>query len=61
MNYFETPSGIKFVLNTDLNIVANPRELLQQIYENVCLFLTSLLNNNILKFYYPIGFKPLHY
>lgn len=35
MNYYETPSGLKFVLNTDLNPIGNPRELLHQIYENV--------------------------
>ncbi len=35
MNYYETPSGIKFVLNTDLNAGSNPRDLLHQIYENV--------------------------
>ena len=37
MNYYETPSGIKFVLNTDLNPVGNTRELLHQIYEQVML------------------------
>ena len=35
MNYYETPSGIKFILNTDPNVNTNPRDLLQQIYENV--------------------------
>jgi hypothetical protein len=35
MNYYETPSGIKFILNTDLNIVGNSRDLLHQLYENV--------------------------
>ena len=35
MNYYETASGVKFVLNTDLNVVGNPRDVLHQIYENV--------------------------
>ena len=35
MNYYETPSGIKFVLNTDLMVSGNPRELLHQAYEHV--------------------------
>ena len=35
MNYYETPSGIKFILNTDLNAAGNVRELLHQCYEQV--------------------------
>lgn len=35
MNYYETPTGLKFVLNTDLNLTANPRESLHQLYEQV--------------------------
>ncbi|KAI9584299.1 trafficking protein particle complex subunit 1 [Glossina fuscipes] len=34
LHYLETPSGLKFVLNTDVNAV-NVRELLQQIYSKV--------------------------
>jgi hypothetical protein len=34
LHYFETPSGLKFVLNTDVN-AQNVRELLQQIYSQV--------------------------
>lgn len=34
LNYFETPSGLKFVLNTD-NVTQNARELLQQLYKEV--------------------------
>jgi hypothetical protein len=35
MNYYETPTGLKFVLNTDLNVAGNPRDLLHQLYEQV--------------------------
>jgi hypothetical protein len=35
MNYYETPTGLKFVLNTDLNVVGNPRDLLHQLYEQI--------------------------
>lgn len=34
LHYFETPSGLKFVLNTDTN-AQNVRELLQQIYRQI--------------------------
>lgn len=34
LHYFETPSGLKFVLNTD-NVTQNARELLQQLYKEV--------------------------
>lgn len=34
LHYFETPSGLKFVLNTD-NSSQNARELLQQLYREV--------------------------
>lgn len=37
LNYYETASGIKIVLNTDVN-VGNIRDLLHQLYENVSLF-----------------------
>lgn len=42
LHYFETPSGLKFVLNTD-NATQNARELLQQLYREV--------NNYIIKIY----------
>lgn len=38
LHYFETPSGLKFVLNTD-NASQNARELLQQLYREVRLYL----------------------
>ncbi|KAL7288620.1 trafficking protein particle complex subunit 1 [Trichogramma pretiosum] len=34
LHYFETPSGLKFVLNTD-NMAQNVRELLQRLYSQV--------------------------
>lgn len=34
LHYYETPSGLKFVLNTDLS-VTNARDTLQHIYSNV--------------------------
>jgi len=34
LHYFETPSGLKFILNTDVN-AQNVRELLQQMYSQV--------------------------
>uniref|UniRef100_A0A3B3ZHP1 Trafficking protein particle complex subunit n=1 Tax=Periophthalmus magnuspinnatus TaxID=409849 RepID=A0A3B3ZHP1_9GOBI len=34
LHFYETPSGLKFVLNTDLS-VSNARDTLQQIYSSV--------------------------
>ncbi|XP_067005404.1 trafficking protein particle complex subunit 1 [Anabrus simplex] len=34
LHYFETPSGLKFILNTDTS-AQNARELLQQIYSQI--------------------------
>ncbi|XP_042257964.1 trafficking protein particle complex subunit 1 [Thunnus albacares] len=34
LHYYETPSGLKFVMNTDLS-VSNARDTLQQIYSNL--------------------------
>ncbi|XP_014269550.1 trafficking protein particle complex subunit 1 [Maylandia zebra] len=34
LHYYETPSGLKFVLNTDLS-VTNARDTLQHIYSNL--------------------------
>lgn len=34
LHYFETPTGIKFLLNTDVN-AQNIRDLLQQLYTQV--------------------------
>lgn len=45
LHYFETPSGLKFVLNTD-NVTQNARELLQQLYREV-----STINNFIIMRY----------
>jgi len=42
LHYFETPSGLKFVLNTD-NASQNARELLQQLYKEVrCSFVIDM-------------------
>lgn len=35
LHYLETPTGLKFVLNTDVN-AQNVRELLMQMYSQVC-------------------------
>ena len=40
LHYYETPSGLKFVLNTDLS-VSNARDALQHIYSNVRRSLSS--------------------
>lgn len=34
LNFYETPSGLKFLMNTDLN-VGNIRETLHQFYSQV--------------------------
>lgn len=34
LNYFETPTGLKFVLNTDVTST-NVRDILQQIYSHI--------------------------
>lgn len=34
LNFYETPSGLKFIMNTDLH-VGNIRSILQQMYSNV--------------------------
>jgi len=34
LNYYETPSGLKFIMNTDIS-TANIRELLHQLYSQV--------------------------
>ncbi|XP_068612047.1 trafficking protein particle complex subunit 1 [Brachionichthys hirsutus] len=34
LHYYETPSGLRFVLNTDLS-VANARDTLQHVYSNL--------------------------
>ena len=36
MNYYETPTGLKFVLNTDLSLVGtSQRDVLHQLYEQI--------------------------
>uniref|UniRef100_A0A3Q4I2Q0 Trafficking protein particle complex subunit n=1 Tax=Neolamprologus brichardi TaxID=32507 RepID=A0A3Q4I2Q0_NEOBR len=44
LHYYETPSGLKFVLNTDLS-VTNARDTLQHIYSNM----SSLCKNKLFK------------
>ena len=43
LHYFETPSGLKFVLNTD-NAAQNVRELLQRLYSQVCIYLSLFID-----------------
>lgn len=42
LHYFETPSGLKFVLNTD-NASQNARELLQQLYREVRFYISMFI------------------
>lgn len=35
LNYYETPSGVKLILNTEINTTGNPREILHQMYETI--------------------------
>lgn len=51
LHYFETPSGLKFVLNTD-NASQNARELLQQLYREV--YLEYVVKNPLCKLNEPI-------
>lgn len=44
LHYFETPSGLKFVLNTD-NASQNARELLQQLYREVRFYICVCVSN----------------
>lgn len=43
LHYMETPTGVKFVLNTDVNAL-KVRELLQQLYSNVNLHIVWFYN-----------------
>uniref|UniRef100_A0A3B4GFQ9 Trafficking protein particle complex subunit n=1 Tax=Pundamilia nyererei TaxID=303518 RepID=A0A3B4GFQ9_9CICH len=45
LHYYETPSGLKFVLNTDLS-VTNARDTLQHIYSNCIVGNTSRGKND---------------
>ncbi|KYN39481.1 Trafficking protein particle complex subunit 1 [Trachymyrmex septentrionalis] len=51
LHYFETPSGLKFVLNTD-NASQNARELLQQLYREV--YLEYVVKNPLCQLNEPI-------
>lgn len=53
LNYFETPSGVKFVMNTDLHS-QGVRELLQQINSQVSCIFVSLLKMDFHFFYSEI-------
>lgn len=44
LHYFETPSGLKLVLNTDLS-VTNARDTLQHIYSN--LYVENIMKNPV--------------
>ncbi|XP_012262529.1 trafficking protein particle complex subunit 1 [Athalia rosae] len=51
LNYLETPSGLKFVLNTD-NSAQNVRNLLQQLYGQV--YIEFVVKNPLCKLNEPI-------
>ncbi|KOX79785.1 Trafficking protein particle complex subunit 1 [Melipona quadrifasciata] len=51
LHYLETPSGLKFVLNTD-NVTQNARELLQQLYREV--YLEYVVKNPLCQLNEPI-------
>ena len=53
LNYFETPSGVKFVMNTDLHS-QGVRELLQQINSQVSYILVRLLKMDFHFFFLKI-------
>ncbi|CAF0941617.1 unnamed protein product [Didymodactylos carnosus] len=42
LNYYETPTGFKFIMNTDLN-VGNIRDILHQLYSSI--FVTYIVKN----------------
>uniref|UniRef100_A0A8C6T3U1 Trafficking protein particle complex subunit n=1 Tax=Neogobius melanostomus TaxID=47308 RepID=A0A8C6T3U1_9GOBI len=46
LHYYETPSGLKFVLNTDLS-VSNARETLQLIYSSVSVSVCPNMSSNM--------------
>lgn len=49
LHYYESLTGVKFILNTD-NIVKNVRDLLQQLYKEV------RFNFVVLEFNYSLNF-----
>ncbi|XP_012284074.1 trafficking protein particle complex subunit 1 [Orussus abietinus] len=51
LHYLETPSGLKFVLNTD-NVAQNVRNLLQQLYSQV--YLEYVVKNPLCQLNEPI-------
>ncbi len=46
LHFYETPSGLKFVLNTDLG-VGNIHSYLQQMYSKVCIKCIFLFQNDL--------------
>ncbi|XP_075219880.1 blocked early in transport 5 isoform X1 [Lycorma delicatula] len=51
LHYLETPTGLKFVLNTDVN-AQNVRELLQQMYSQV--YVQYVVKNPVINLQEPI-------
>uniref|UniRef100_A0A1B6E351 Trafficking protein particle complex subunit n=1 Tax=Clastoptera arizonana TaxID=38151 RepID=A0A1B6E351_9HEMI len=51
LNYFETPTGLKFILNTDVG-AQNVRDLLQQMYSQV--YIEYVVKNPIINLNEPI-------
>ena len=56
LNYFETPSGVKFVMNTDLHS-QGVRELLQQINSQVSLVVNLEYTKEFISFHFYSSLK----
>lgn len=53
LHFYETASGLKFVLNTDNNVAGNVREILHQIYSQI--YVQYVIKNPMCKSGEPIS------